>query len=164
MFTPDGQFVKKENTYQALEKDVAKIVKAPNPEDMNLEDLYDYTLMVGCDCVVIHAEGLGVRRPKISLKKGNLKRLCPVDLHCTNDEHVVAVFVFAGPVATTVKPAPRGTTRARTRRMRARRSRGSALLRGLAGVVTCSKILDHRWGSCTSAWNDVTFSDDGQRL
>ena len=129
MFIPDGQFVKKENTYQALEKDVAKIVKAPNPEDMNLEDLYDYTLMVGCDCVVIHAEGLGVRRPKISLKKGNLKRLCPVDLHCTNDEHVVAVFVFAGPVATTVKPAPRGTRRRPTRGHRARRRVGRTLVR-----------------------------------
>ena len=164
MFIPGGQFAKKENTYKALEEDVAKIVEAPNLEDMNSEDLYDYTLMVGCDCVVIHAEGLGVRRPKVSLKKDNVKRLCPVDLHYTNGEHVVAVFVFAGAVATTVKPAPRGTTRARTRRMRARRSGGRALVRGLAGEVTCSKILDHRWGSCTCAWNDVTFSDDGQRL
>ena len=129
MYIPDGQFVKEENTYKALEKDVAKIVKAPNPEDMNLEDLYDYTLMGGCDCVVMHAEGLGVRRPKVSLKKDNVKRLCPVDLHYTNGEHVVAVFVFAGAVATTVKPAPRGTTRARTRRMRARRSGGRALVR-----------------------------------
>ena len=129
MFIPGGQFVKEENTYKALEKDVAKIVKAPNPEDMNLEDLYDYTLMVGCDCVVMHAEGLGVRRPKVSLKKSNVKRLCPVDLHYTSGEHVVAVFVFAGPVATTVKPAPRGTRRRPTRRHRARRRVGRALVR-----------------------------------
>ena len=90
-------------------------------DEATFEHLIDFTRQEGCDCVVMHANGVDRGYHQISLKRRTPDRLRPTDFRDTEGYHVVAIFVFAGPVATTLKPAPRGTRRRPTRGHRARR-------------------------------------------